>query len=114
MKIVFSCGVFEDDSQLTNTVEIYDNIVNTWSSMSNMISSKRNHSMIANKTKLYVFDSFFDYEVFDKYTNKFTCVNILPIISNSFAIDKITFSIGNKIAMFGRKSSKIETYDTEI
>ena len=67
MKIVFSCGVFvnDDNSQLKNTVEIYDHTVNTWSSMSNMISSKRNHSMIANKTKLYVFDSFFDYEVFD-------------------------------------------------
>ena len=70
--------------------------------------------MIANKTKLYVFDSFFDYEVFDKYTNKFTCVNILPIISNSFAVNKITFSIENEIAIFGRKSSNIETYDTEI
>ena len=79
MKIVFSGGVFvnDDNSQLTNTVEIYDNIVNTWSSMSNMISSKRNHRMIANKTKLYVFDSFFDYEVFDEYTNKFI-INIPP------------------------------------
>ena len=79
MKIVFSGGVFvnDDNSQLTNTVEIYDNIVNTWSSMSNMISSKRNHRMIANKTKLYVFDSFFDYQVFDEYTNKFI-INIPP------------------------------------
>ena len=113
-KIVVSGGMLDDDFEYTNTVEVYDHIANKWQYMASMIRGKSGHSIIAIKSKLYVFKSLIeDYEVFDKVTNRFTSINT-PIRSKICFVDRRTISIGSKIVFFGKEFSKVVVYDTEM
>ena len=95
----------------TNTVEVYDHVADTWSYMPNMVERRLNHKLVAIKCKLYVVgDPRIRYEVFDKLTNKFVFMKSSPLLFNTKAA---AVSIGNKIAVFGRRSYTVVFYDTE-
>ena len=118
-KIVVSGGVTRNNRMLllysTNSVEVYDHIADAWSYMPDMMVGKRQHSLVAIKSKLFVIARHRDdCEVFDKFTKKFVVIKSLGPCYGFSVYDKIgATSIGNQIAIFQRESSGIVFYDTD-
>ena len=109
-------------ASLTNTVEVYDHVADKWSYMPEMVElRRRNHSMVAVKSKLFVIDTFNETcEVFDKISNKFAEIEnsffSFPHTSGNYRVftQVAATSIGNEIVIFGRgdKESTVYYYDT--
>ena len=114
-KVVASGGY--NGEEYTNTVEAYDYVADMWSYMPNMIERRWNHSSVAIKNKLFVItsnygDEYKTYEVFDSTFKRF--VLFKPKLNSlKFRLYNIFQSviIGNKIIMFGHRSSTALCYD---
>ena len=99
-----------------NTVEMYDHVADEWSYMSSTVYSRYNHSLVVIKSKLFVIGNpRKKCEVFDKFTNNFVVIESSPTV-NARRVPLQTIgaiSVGNTIAVFGRKPSTIQFYDTD-
>ena len=108
-RIVVSGGWSNAEDYL-NTVESYDVLPNKWSTMPNMNSAKRHHSLVVVKTKLFVISKSGDNcEVFDNTCKKFITIKS-PQNYTGYSIR--AFSIKNKIFALQDKFSKIFVFDT--
>ena len=108
-RIVVSGGLITEYDEL-NSVESYDVLPNKWSSMPNMNSGKRSHSLVVVKNKLFVISKTEDdCEVFDNI-----CKTFITIKSPKFdwfsSIE--AHSVVNKIYVVQDRMSKIICYDT--
>ena len=90
----------------TNTVEVHDHVAVTWSYMSSRVHHRFMHRLVAIKSKPFVTEKFhFDFEVFDKLTNKFVVIKLpLMIFDTTYVSIVGAISIVNKIAFIGRKT----------
>lgn len=97
----------------TSTVEAYDHVAGDWTMMASMVRPRANHGQVAVKDKLFVVDKLMC-EVFDRTAGKFALLKVTSQIGTLaiFPYEKIeAISIGNKVAVFGRKSSTVVLYD---
>ena len=114
-KIIISGGLVNRDiNNYVNTVDAYDPLANTWSSIPNMIEGKFVHSSVAIRNKLFVFGSYSgkgskSCEVFDCNCKNFILLKQFP---SKLTFDN-TFSIGNKLVTIGNNSSTVLHYDVE-
>ena len=113
-KLVVSGGMFfnADVQQvdITNTVEVYDHIDNTWTYMPNMVAEKYYHSLVSIGSKLFVIEIFYSGEVYDKVTNIFTLIKPSETSFKGRVMHAV--SMGNKIVVFVKDQSKVMFYDT--
>ena len=113
-RIVVSGG-FETEMTSTKSVEVYDHISDAWSLMPSLVNYHVRYSLIAIKSKLFVIGQSgkrSPYEVYDKTTNVFSAIKSYTPFNSPFRYISAT-SIGNKIAIFGVKESKIAFYCTD-
>ena len=110
-RIVVSGGVDNNYNEL-NTVELYDVIVDKWSSKSNMINSQSEHSLVVVRNKLFVigYGSEFTCEVFDNKSKKFVALKPPPVEYDD--LNK-AIAIGSKIFAFQNKTTAVLCYDVE-
>ena len=106
-RIIVSGGHIQGIHNNSKTVESYDVMADTWSSMPNMISSKSYHRLVAVKSKLFVigFDTDTS-EVFDSICKKFTTFKT-PL---NFVSGKAV-PIGNKILIIQWETQEEEIQD---
>ena len=108
-RVIVSGGRNYDLTRL-NTVESYDVIVDKWSTMPSMISSKCNHSLAVVKDKLFVIGNG-GCEVFDKCFKKFVAIKS-PQTSDLYLLDQ-AISIGSKIIAIQLSCPSIFCYDVD-
>ena len=104
------CGGGSNVRRQTNTVEVYDHVADAWSYMPNMMHTKRWHSLVAIRNKLFVIGSYTQkHEVYDSNFKSFVFIK-----SNSplnFFVNAI--SVGNEIIIYGFQTEIILFYDVQ-
>ena len=112
-RVIVSGGyVNYDDDDYLNTVEVYDHVANKWSYMPNMIDGRCDHSIVAVRSKLFVFGGFRTEtcEVFDSCVKKFVLLKP-PSSLLGFAETSRALSVGSKILIFKNESAQLTTFD---
>ena len=121
---VASCVVFEGrivvsggfGSGSSDTVQAYDPLADTWSSMPNMVESRTCHKSVAIKNKLFVVGGCErkTCEVFDSISNKFILLKS-PEVSfrKNLDVPAEVVSIGSKLLVFCDSSKSILFYDVD-
>ena len=119
-RIVVTGGCNMSNFLGTNTVEAYDHLSETWSSMPSMIERRYSHTSVSISNKLYVM-GLNDFqqgkercEVFDSVCNKFVALKNIPTqLTNGFFNLAETFSTGKKLIMITQNSTSAIIYDVE-
>ena len=114
-----ACSVFEgrivvSGGILTNTVEAYDHVADSWSYMPNMLEERFHHKTVAIKNKLFVVGGSVNttWEVFDSTSKKFVLLKMSPTtFKMNYPIEVI--SIGSKLAVFCSQTNIVLFYDVE-
>ena len=112
-RVVVSGG-YDDNGVVTNSVEAYDHVANTWSPMPHMIHGRYYHNLVAVRNKLFVFGGFSTEsgELFDSCVNKFVLVKP-PLSSLGINHSPGAFPIGNKIFVLKNCSVELLTFDID-
>ena len=112
-KVVVSGGNFwtenieeEEDGQL-NTVESYDYVADTWSSMPNMYRRIRDHNLVVAKNKLFVIGRK-KFEIFDNNSKCFIKLKLPKKVLKRF---HEAVSFGDKVYIFNNHDNFISCYD---
>ena len=108
--MIIVCGGINNDRDTINSVESYDVIAEMWSSMPEMVKSRRHHSLVVARKKLFVVDTLRgDFEVFEATCNKFVILRQeIKYIEYSEVI-----SIGGRILIFYRLTPSMVCYDVD-
>ena len=105
------CGGWDNNINTLNTVETYDVVADKWSSMPNMIQSKRRHSLVAVRNKLFVIAYGSDIcEVYEDRSKKFVALKSPPV--EDIYLNK-AISIGSKIFVFQDNKAAVLCYDVD-
>ena len=92
----------------TRTVEVYDHVADDWSILTRMNAPRTNHSMVAVRSKLFVFGGE-TCEVFDSVSGKFANLQAkAPMLEPSKCVQ-----IGSKVILFKNKSTVAYVYDID-
>ena len=96
------------------SVEKYDHVAGTWSTMPDMIRERASHSLVPVGSKLFVVGGSFDScEVFDSRTNKFVLMNSASELKFNFERAAGAVSMGNKMVVFYSDLSLVGYYDVD-
>ena len=120
---LLACSVFEgrivvsggNNNGILKTVEVYDNVGDTWENMPNMVKKRFCHKSVAVTKKLFIIGGLYtnNCEVFDSTTNKFTLLK-KPTLTSRYNF-KYAFGviiIGSKFFVF-EENTQVTTYDFE-
>ena len=110
-RVVVSGG-YVNANDHSNTVEAYDHVANTWSSMPNMINSRHCHSLVAVRNKLFVFGGWRTEtcEVLDSSVNRFVLLKP-PSSLRGFEDISGAISVGSRILIFKNNSAGLISFD---
>ena len=102
--------------EISNTVEAYDHVADSWSDMPNMVHARYCHELIAVSNKLFAIGGDKKYsEVYDSFSKKFVALkqhpNGLNFELNAYAMKAV--SSCRKILVFGYNSSTVVSYDID-
>ena len=95
-------------NDISNTVEAYDHVANTWFKLPNMIERRHYHKSVAVKNKLFLVggDRTKTCEVFNSTTNKFCLLKKPERLFESSSLTEV-ISIGTKLNIFCNKGRVI-------
>ena len=96
-----------EEDGLLNTVESYDYIADTWSSMPNMYSRIKDHSLVVVKNKLFVIGR----KKFELYDNNSKCFLKVKLPKKVLKRFREAVSFGDKIYIFNNYDNFITCYD---
>ena len=121
-----ACSVFEgrvvvsggfrnlNPYDISNTVEAYDHVANTWFKLPDMIERRHYHKSVAVKNKLFLVGGVVNKntcEVFNSTTNKFCLLKKPERLFESSSLTEV-ISIGTKLNIFCNKGHVI-VYDID-
>ena len=99
-----------------NSVEAYDHVDDSWSSMPNMIETRCLHKSVAIRNKLFIVGgrTTRSCEVYESRCNKFVSLKSPPAYCmRNLNGPAAVIAVGSKIAIFGNLSDNVVYYDVE-
>ena len=114
-RIVMSGGISDEHVEI-NSVEAYDHVDDSWSSMPNMIEARGLHKSVAMRNKLFIVGGWTtrSCEFLDSCCNKFVLLKPHPeYCERNLCGPAAVITVGSKIAIFGDRSERVVYYDAE-